>query len=165
MKSTSFTGSMPSHTAPALQAPDDSGAATTSTLPHHVATLIADFMHPAPLRLEYRHMFVAISEYRYVCIILILMFVFSIAEFEQPGWFPRPEELSIAVVRTLSRILTASCKTNALIRRPGRFPWRCNSHIPCFRTARVRRNTHLALGRRGLRMAVGSPPLEWYGLQ
>ncbi|EUC36399.1 hypothetical protein COCCADRAFT_55778, partial [Bipolaris zeicola 26-R-13] len=61
-------------------------------------TTIVDFFLPAPLRSEYCVISTTLTNNYYSCLCLFLVLVFAIAEFEQPGWFPRPEELSSAVV-------------------------------------------------------------------
>ncbi|EUC48121.1 hypothetical protein COCMIDRAFT_57578, partial [Bipolaris oryzae ATCC 44560] len=61
-------------------------------------TTTVDFFLPAPIRSEYRVISTTLANKYYSCLCLFLVLVFAIAEFEQPGWFPRPEELSSAVI-------------------------------------------------------------------
>lgn len=109
------TGVMPHCTV--LQTDDkESGAVATSTLLNRITTTIVDFFLPAPLRSEYRVMSIALANNYYLCLCLFLVLVFAIAEFEQPGWFPRPEELSSAVVDTFSSLLMAFHRIKPLMK-------------------------------------------------
>ncbi|ENI04684.1 hypothetical protein COCC4DRAFT_121584, partial [Bipolaris maydis ATCC 48331] len=61
-------------------------------------TTIVDFFLPDPLQSEYRVISTTLANNYSSCLCLFVVLVFAIAEFEQPGWFPRPEELSSAVI-------------------------------------------------------------------
>lgn len=157
---------MPHCTAPVLQTGDkESRPVATPTLLHRVTTTIVDFFLPAPLRSEYCVISTTLTNNYYSCLCLFLVLVFAIAEFEQPGWFPRPEELSSAVVGTFSSLLMTFYRIKALTKKTGWVPWCGSYYIHCCRTARVRRNTHLAMGGRWIRMAMGGTTMGWYCVQ
>ena len=74
-------------------------ATTASAFLRHATTRVVEYLHPAPLRQEYHDIANALAGGRYAYHFIFLSLLFGLAEYEQPGWFPRPEELSAAVVR------------------------------------------------------------------
>jgi hypothetical protein len=57
-----------------------------------------DFILPDFLRREYRNLVVYLSKHRYARIALAATILFAAAEYEQPGYFPRPQELTAGLV-------------------------------------------------------------------
>ena len=95
------------HHATLVQTGDrESNAATATELLHQAITPLVDFVYPTSIRSEYRLILSKLSKNRFTCILLSVLLIVSVAEYEQPGWFPRPDQLSSAVVRTSAKLFT-----------------------------------------------------------
>jgi hypothetical protein len=73
-------------------------AAATPSFLRRAKTRVVDFFLPEFLRREYRNLIVCFSENRYKCIAIAVTVLFAAAEYEQPGYFPWPSELTTALV-------------------------------------------------------------------
>lgn len=101
----------PHDTAPMQAGDRESTAATATELLHHVTKSLVELVCPTSIRSEYRLVFSKLSKNRFACILLGILLTCSVAEYEQPGWFPRPDQLSSAVVRALAKLLMCRFKT------------------------------------------------------
>lgn len=90
----------------------ESSIAIAVKMLHHAGKRLLDLFYPPPMRSDYRLIFATLSENRFTCAFLILILMFCLAEYEQPGWFPRPDEISNAIVRTFPKLLMNALKTS-----------------------------------------------------
>jgi hypothetical protein len=84
-------------------ATDDENTALNTTAPglfSRIMSKIAEFLMPAFLRREYSNILNTLAKGKYVYLAVVLAIVFGIAEWQQPGYFPRPEEWTYALVRS-----------------------------------------------------------------
>ncbi|USP77777.1 hypothetical protein yc1106_05051 [Curvularia clavata] len=87
------------HDATPVQTGDrESNAATATELLCQTITSLVDFVYPTSIRSEYLLILSKLSKNRFTCILLGVLLIVSVAEYEQPGWFPRPDQLSSAVI-------------------------------------------------------------------
>jgi hypothetical protein len=85
--------------APPVSIPTVAPATTARpTFLRRTKTQTLDFCFPENLRQEYRRIIASLAKYRYAFVALAVGILFAIAEYEQPGYFPRPQELTAAVV-------------------------------------------------------------------
>jgi len=78
--------------------------ATTFNFLRRIRTRVVDFFLPENIRQEYRRIIAPLAKYRYAFVALVASTLFAIAEYEQPGYFPRPQELTNAVVCTSRKL-------------------------------------------------------------
>jgi len=90
-----------STTAPATST---ASTATTFNFLRRIRTRVVDFFLPENIRQEYRRIIAPLAKYRYAFVALAASTLFAIAEYEQPGYFPRPQELTNAVVCTSRKL-------------------------------------------------------------
>ena len=79
----------------------DNGTTDTVVRPHpfrRIATPAMEFLVPSHLRQEYQTILEAIALPRHAYTAFFIIVLIVVAEYQQPGWFPRPEALSIAFV-------------------------------------------------------------------
>jgi hypothetical protein len=76
---------------------------TAPTFFDRTMSKIADFLFPTFLRQEYSRIIAFLAKAKYVCLALGVTIFFALAEWEQPGHFPRPIELTCALVRMIHR--------------------------------------------------------------
>jgi hypothetical protein len=84
-------------------ATNDTNAASNITAPSlfsRIMAKVAEFLMPTFLRREYSNILNTFAKGKYAYLALVLAIVFGIAEWQQPGYFPRPEEWTYALVRT-----------------------------------------------------------------
>ncbi|KAI4937791.1 hypothetical protein J4E85_000227 [Alternaria conjuncta] len=72
--------------------------ATTFNFLRRIRTRVVDFLLPENIRQEYRRIIAPLARYRYAFVALVASTLFAIAEYEQPVYFPRPQELTNAVI-------------------------------------------------------------------
>jgi hypothetical protein len=73
--------------------------AATPTFLRRVGTRVVDFFVPEFLRREYRRIIASLCKFKYAYIALAASILFAVAEYEQPGYLPRHQELTLALVR------------------------------------------------------------------
>lgn len=78
--------------------------ATTFNFLRRIRTRVVDFFLPENIRQEYRRIIAPLAKYRYAFVALVASTLFAIAEYEQPGHFPRPQQLTNAVVCTSRKL-------------------------------------------------------------
>ncbi|KAI4944912.1 hypothetical protein J4E91_008256 [Alternaria rosae] len=72
--------------------------AAISTFLRRITTRVVDFLIPENIRQEHRRIIATFAKYKYALVALAASTLFAIAEYEQPGYFPRPQELTAAVI-------------------------------------------------------------------
>lgn len=72
--------------------------ATVSIFLRRITTRVVDFLVPENIRQEHRRIIATFAKYKYALIALAASVIFAITEYEQPGYYPRPQELTAAVV-------------------------------------------------------------------
>jgi hypothetical protein len=84
-------------------ATNDTNAASSITVPSlfsRIMAKIVEFLMPTFLRREYSNILSTLAKGKYAYLALVLAIVFGMAEWQQPGYFPRPDEWTYALVRT-----------------------------------------------------------------
>lgn len=151
----------PLDAAPVLHAGDKDTIVDTAAKPiHHAIKLLLDSFYPINMRLEYCLIFAKLSNDKLAYTILAIVLIFSVAEYQQPGWFPRPDQLSCAVVSTSSMLIMGLLDTFYSLRKPDWLSRSMHYHISGYCIVRIHRDPHLAMGGRGFRVAMGGAALE-----
>jgi H+/gluconate symporter-like permease len=73
--------------------------AAISILFNRIMTKFAEFLMPTFLRREYRNIIDTLAKSTYAFLALVLVIVFAIAEYQQPGYIPRPDKWTYGLVR------------------------------------------------------------------
>ncbi|KAL1799335.1 hypothetical protein ACET3X_003372 [Alternaria dauci] len=81
-----------------MAAPTSTPTATAPSFLYRVQTRFVDSFLPDCIRQEYQRIIANLFTYKYAYIALATTILFAAAEYEQPGYFPRPQELTVGMI-------------------------------------------------------------------
>lgn len=88
-----------------MAAPNPIPTVAAPSFLYRAQTRFVDSFLPDCVRQEYRRIIANLFTYKYAYIALATTVLFAAAEYEQPGYFPRPQELTVGMVCNLSRCI------------------------------------------------------------